>query len=394
VKDSGPHVPSSASGTPSAPRDPDFRYCRRGSGQGEGDFEMSRAISERDRTRYEESGYLVVRELFSPEELLPWCERLRAILAGEQPPAERMLVMRDVMVAKGVVRPADRERRIAKLQDFENDPVLRSYVEHRRILDRVEAFTGPDIASIHTMLVNKPPGVDGRHPLHQDLLYFPFRPADRIVASWTALERCTRENGCLAVVPGSHLGGLRPHENPRWEYLNLGYFGAREVGAHEGRVHLEMEAGDTVFFHPLLLHGSGRNRSQGFRRAISAHYASARCRFLDDGLPHGGRPYVLVRGRAHRDGILGGTSGGAGADPSSHGERRLASPASPEEPEKEAPCPSIPQPSAPSASPCAARGIPRTRCSTPSAWAPAWTSWPSPPRTPGTCPSACSPPSP
>lgn len=27
-----------------------------------------------------------------------------------------------------------------------------------------------------------------------------------------------------------------------------------------------MEKGDTVFFHPLLIHGSGRNKSQGFRK--------------------------------------------------------------------------------------------------------------------------------
>ncbi len=253
---------------------------------------------------YQENGFLLVRGLFSEEELEPWCERLRVVLSGDVAPAERMLVMRDVMVAKGAVRPESREHQIAKLQDFENDPVLRGYVQHPRLLDAVEAFTGPDITSIHSMLINKPPGVDGRHPLHQDLLYFPFRPADRIVTTWTALERCTRENGCLAVVPGSHRGELLPHENPPWEYLNLGYFGASEIGAHPDRVHLEMEAGDTVFFHPLLLHGSGRNRSPGFRRAISAHYASTRCRFLDDGMPHGGRPYTLVRGRAHPDGIL------------------------------------------------------------------------------------------
>ena len=27
-----------------------------------------------------------------------------------------------------------------------------------------------------------------------------------------------------------------------------------------------MEAGDTVFFHPILIHGSGMNRTQGFRK--------------------------------------------------------------------------------------------------------------------------------
>jgi len=61
-----------------------------------------------------------------------------------------------------------------------------------------------------------------------------------------------------------------------------------------------MEPGDTVFFHPLLLHGSGRNRTEGFRRAISAHYASAACRFLPGGEPlRQRRPYLLVRGREH-----------------------------------------------------------------------------------------------
>lgn len=257
------------------------------------------------RDHYEKHGYLVVRALFSLDELAPWLARLEQLLGGDAPPPPGMLVMRDVMVAKGAVAPDSRAKAIAKIQDFENDPVLWSYVEHARLLEAVEEFTGPDVASIHTMLINKPPDVDGRHPLHQDLLYFPFRPAERIVATWTALERCTRENGCLAVVPGTQRGALLAHGNPDWEFVNGGYFGAKEVGAHPDRVHLEMEPGDTVFFHPLLLHGSGRNRSAGFRRAISAHYASAACRYLEDGHRHGGRPFRLLRGTGDPDGIVG-----------------------------------------------------------------------------------------
>ena len=251
---------------------------------------------------YDEHGFAVLKGLFEAAELETWTERLLAIISGAIEPAEGLLVMRDVMVAKGAVQPESREAAIAKIQDFHNDEVLWSYVTHPRQLDLVEQFTGPDIAAIHTMLINKPPGVDGRHPLHQDLLYFPFRPADRIVATWTALERCTRANGCLVVVPGSHRGELLAHGNPDWEYVNFAYYGAEGVGAHEGRVHLEMEPGDTVFFHPLLLHGSGVNRTRDFRRAISAHYASAACKYLrpDDG----GRPHRLVRGRPHADGIL------------------------------------------------------------------------------------------
>jgi len=254
------------------------------------------------RAGYEDRGYVIVRGLFEKHELEPWLERLRAIAEGVVKPAPGMTVMRDVMVAKGVVAPETPLQAVAKLQDFHEDPVLFAYVTDPRMLDWAEAFVGPDVKAIHNMLISKPPGVDGRHPLHQDLLYFPFRPAEAIVGAWTALEPSTRENGCLVAVPGTHRGALLPHQNPDWEYLNFAYFGAVGVGAETERVHLEMDPGDTVFFHPLLLHGSGRNRTAGFRRAISTHYASARCRFIAGAEPLGNRrPYTLVRGRDHPD---------------------------------------------------------------------------------------------
>ena len=259
------------------------------------------ALSAEQRRFYDENGYLVVRGLFDAEKLARWNERFLAIASGAAEPPEDMLVMRDVMVAKGAVEPATRAAGIAKIQDFHNDPVLfEGYAKDPALLAYVEAFVGPDIKSVHNMLISKPPGVDGRHPLHQDLLYFPFRPAEAIVATWTALEPCTRENGCLAVVPGSHRGELLEHEDPGWEYVNFLYVAAHGAGAHPERVHLEMEPGDTVFFHPVLIHGSGRNRSGGFRRAISCHYASAACRYVEGQSPIGkGRPYVLVQGREH-----------------------------------------------------------------------------------------------
>jgi phytanoyl-CoA hydroxylase len=266
----------------------------------------ARSLSDAQLRSYDERGYVLLRKLFGPEDLETWHRRFLGIVSGAVPPAKAMLVMKDVMVAKGAVTPERREEAIAKVQDFHNDSVLWGYVTHSKLLDAVEALTGPDIKSIHTMLINKPPNVDGRHALHQDLLYFPFRPADKIVAAWTAIEACTRANGCLTVVPGSHRGPLLEHENPDWEWVNYGYFGAKNIEGADRRVHLEMEPGDTVLFHPKLLHGSGRNRTQGFRRAISAHYASAACRFLDPKAREvmgARRPYVLVRGHERADGI-------------------------------------------------------------------------------------------
>lgn len=59
------------------------------------------------------------------------------------------------------------------------------------------------------------------------------------------------------------------------------YHGIQDYKQAGTRVYLLMEKGDTVFFHPLLIHGSGQNKTQGFRKAISCHFASSECNYID-----------------------------------------------------------------------------------------------------------------
>ena len=65
--------------------------------------------------------------------------------------------------------------------------------------------------------------------------------------------------------------------------MNKAYHGIVDYDPVEmSRVHVEMDAGDTVFFHPLLIHGSGANRTKGFRKAISCHYANgSACQYIE-----------------------------------------------------------------------------------------------------------------
>lgn len=71
------------------------------------------------------------------------------------------------------------------------------------------------------------------HPMHQDLHYFPFRPASRIVCAWTAMERADQDNGCLVVQPGTHRTALKPHGYPDLEVECHGGLGK---GMQEGDV--------------------------------------------------------------------------------------------------------------------------------------------------------------
>ena len=233
-------------------------------------------LSQQQLADYHEHGYVLVADLIPEPALRRYESRFVDIALGEVPCEPPMNVMRDVMVVKGAVTPATPLHGVNKLMNFEDEPVLYGYTAEPLLLATVRDIIGSDVYSISTNVFNKPPGVDGRHPLHQDLRYFRIRPADKIVAAWTAMGTTTRESGCLAAIPGSHKGQLMDHGDPDWDYLNAGFFGIESVDDRD-RVHIEMQRGDTLFFHPLLIHGSGRNRSTDFRRAISSHYASAEC---------------------------------------------------------------------------------------------------------------------
>ncbi len=250
---------------------------------------------------YREQGFIVKRGLVPPDLIAEINAHFDAIAVGEQERVPNLQVVRNVEVAKGFHTPETPGLGISKMNFFHNDPVFSQYTHYPALLDEVQALIGDDLIAMNSMVLNKPPNVDGRHPLHQDLLYFPFRPPHHIVGVWTALQQITRENGCLVMIPGSHQGELLEHDYPDWEHLNHLFVGVKGVDASE-RVHLEMEPGDTAFFHPLIIHGSGFNKTQGMRRAIAVHYANAGCediwagekQMLDKHSPRD--DYRLVRG--------------------------------------------------------------------------------------------------
>ncbi|XP_013785887.1 phytanoyl-CoA dioxygenase, peroxisomal-like isoform X2 [Limulus polyphemus] len=239
-------------------------------------------LTAEQRQFYEENGFLIVQNLVSKENLQIYGERFQDLCDGKIK-VPGLTMMRDISYKDHYTN----EHVVNKIQDLFLDEVLFDYCRLPEVLDYVECFTGPNIMAMHTMLINKPPDsgtLSSRHPLHQDLHYFPFRPANKIVCAWTAMEPVTRENGCLVAIPGSHKGKLVQHDYPDWEGgVNKMYHGIRGMkkSEMEKRTYLEMGAGDTVFFHPILIHGSGANRTNGFRKAISCHYAASESEYID-----------------------------------------------------------------------------------------------------------------
>ncbi len=233
-------------------------------------------LSSQQQEQYIEQGYLVLPGLIEEAALKRYNDRFESLVRGEQALPPGMKLMQDVMVVKGAVQPASELHAVNKLLCFEEDEVLFDFAQHPGLMSAVRSLIGEEIYSLSSNIFNKPPGVDGKHPMHQDLRYFKIGPADKIVGVWTAMFPATRESGCLAVIPGSHTRGMLEHESPDWEFVNHGFFGIEDLDLSQ-RQHVELQPGDTLLFHPLLIHGSGTNTSDHFRRAISIHCASAEC---------------------------------------------------------------------------------------------------------------------
>jgi len=124
---------------------------------------------------------------------------------------------------------------------------------------------------VQSMYFFKEPGSPGQ-AAHQDFYYIKDDPMT-MVAAWIALENVDVENGCLWVIPGTHKLGLLPHgevknlaEHESWTDETEGIDLTKEIP-------VEMEKGDILFFHELLIHSSLRNRSKDrWRRSYVCHY--------------------------------------------------------------------------------------------------------------------------
>ncbi|CAH0697440.1 unnamed protein product [Spodoptera exigua] len=228
---------------------------------------------------YNDNGYLVIKKLIGIPALNSYRQRFTDVCEGRVEKG-RVAVVKDRALCKNQTKPEDF---INKIQELLYDEVYSTYSEDPRLLHIVEQLIGQDITAVNCMLINKPPGTS-EHPPHQDLLYFPFRPADKIIATWTAIDPVNRDNGCLYMLPGSHKHNVLYEHKDQVNEAKLFFYGIVEeklIAPEHERVYLDMEPGDTVFFVSNIVHGSRPNISNSYRKAMTCHYASSECHYID-----------------------------------------------------------------------------------------------------------------
>ncbi|MEZ5274948.1 MAG: phytanoyl-CoA dioxygenase family protein [Opitutaceae bacterium] len=151
------------------------------------------------------------------------------------------------------------------------DPVNRWYL-HENIAAVLDGLFGKPALAAQTMYYYKPPGAKGQG-MHQDNFYLLTAPAV-CIGAWTAIDDADEENGCLWMAPGSHREGIFcPDKDLTEPWLNYGDTHIAPYPRQHRPVPVPVKRGETLFFHGLIIHGSGPNRTANkWRRTFIGHY--------------------------------------------------------------------------------------------------------------------------
>lgn len=137
----------------------------------------------------------------------------------------------------------------------------------------MESLLGDEVYHYHHKMILKEPRVGGAWTWHQDYGYWYNNGCllPDMASCMFAVDRATKENGCLQVLRSSHRMGRIDHIK-RGDQTGADMERVNAALQRMELVHVEMEPGSAVLFHGNTLHRSDQNISEKPRWAFICCY--------------------------------------------------------------------------------------------------------------------------
>jgi ectoine hydroxylase-related dioxygenase (phytanoyl-CoA dioxygenase family) len=225
-------------------------------------MEFTPPLSAEQIAQFHEDGYLLLPQYFDAEEVAMLLQTART----DREMLEHNIPVKDT---------AGRESRLS-LWNYPGEDIYGMFARGNRIVTGAEQLLGGEVYHYHSKMMLKEPLVGGAWEWHQDYGYWYQNGClyPDMLSCLIAVDRATKENGCLQVLRGSHKIGRVEH----------GRFG-EQTGADPERVeqamkvlelvYCEMEPGTALFFHSNTLHCSSANTSPNPRWSLICCYNKA-----------------------------------------------------------------------------------------------------------------------
>lgn len=250
----------------------------------------SNGLTSQQVSQFWGEGYVIVDEVFDPEDLEP----IRLELENEIGFAIDELVRKGDVAESYPKEPF--ERRLTRIyhDSKENGEVIMRRLEgvsgggyqgrsmfdlltHPKLLDAVETLVGSEIVASSAYRIRpKIPGVGrGDVPWHQDSGYFAAHCDDHLILTcWIPLVDATVENGCMEIIPRAHRSGILEHHTGG----NMGLYVIKDddlPAERPDRVVAACPRGGVVFMTNLTPHCSTPNHSDTIRWSVDLRFQSA-----------------------------------------------------------------------------------------------------------------------
>lgn len=179
----------------------------------------------------------------------------------------------------------------AKLSDELDTPHFREerlleFLLADEVLDVVEPIIGPNIGLWSSHFICKDPYVGRATPWHEDSAYWKGRLSgyDKIVTVWLAIDRSTKENGCMRIIPGTHSNGFSEYEDVD-SVNNLFNIEIKNIDESKA-VYLELERGECSLHDSRIIHGATPNTSPYRRCGYTMRYFSTELKVFPEKNPN------------------------------------------------------------------------------------------------------------
>ncbi|UJF34061.1 phytanoyl-CoA dioxygenase family protein [Paenibacillus hexagrammi] len=224
----------------------------------------TRVLTEEQKQQFETEGYLIVKGLFTAEQLAEIDSTFEDISHQVIPGYFEPDLLQEAS------DPLKRYPRVMHPHRFHE--TAKRYMLHQPVLDVLADLYGEEALAAQSMFYYKPPGARGQ-ALHQDNFYLKVEPGN-CIAAWTAIDPADEENGGLLVVPKTSTYEIVcPDLSDAKESFTTHYV---KPPKDQKAIPVVMERGDVLFFNGNLIHGSYRNKTKDrFRRSFICHYANS-----------------------------------------------------------------------------------------------------------------------
>ncbi|XOV88251.1 MAG: phytanoyl-CoA dioxygenase family protein [Pseudomonadota bacterium] len=159
------------------------------------------------------------------------------------------------------------------LHAYARHSVFRDWATSTAVASRLKTLFGSEGVTLsqchHNCIMTKHPGFSSATLWHQDNRYWAFDQQD-LISVWLALGPETKANGCLRVIPGSHLLQIEPGRFDAALFLRTDL--AENKVLLSSAIPVELGRGDVLFFHSRLFHAAGRNRSEQTKLSVVFTY--------------------------------------------------------------------------------------------------------------------------